>query len=104
MRFIVVILFMILVFLVLAAFLCAGAIGIGSLLAICLDSLQLGHGIITGAVVSTGALYIFLWVLNTSNPSNDYDEDDSEPAPIFVVPRDFSPYRSQKTKSQKKKK
>jgi len=104
MRFIVVILFMILVFLILAAFLCAVAIGFGFLLTMWVASLQLGHGIITGAVVSTGALYIFLWVLNTGNPSIDDDEDGSEPQPIFVVPRDFSPYRSQRAKSQKKRK
>jgi len=106
MEFLLVILFMILVFFVVVAFLSALAVGIGLLLTMCVPSLQLGHGIISGAIVATAALSFFLWFFNAGSRKSidDDDEDISEPQPVFVIPRDFSSARPHRAKSKKKKK
>jgi hypothetical protein len=96
------ILLMILVFLVVATFLAALTIGIGFLLTMCVASLQLGHGVITGAIVTAAALYFFLRFYSVVNNISDDDEDIS--APVFVIPKDFSLHRPQSTKSKRKKK
>lgn len=90
------------------AFLSAVAVGIGFLLAMCVASLQLGHGIITGAIVAIATLYFFLWFFNAGSnkfhDDDDDDDDDAEPHSVIVIPRDFVSNRSRRSKSKAKKK
>ena len=100
MRILLIFLVIAMTFCVIAALLSAVAVGIGFLLATCVPSLQLSHGIIAGAIVAASTLYFFFRLVNTIPNYSDSDEGIPDDHSIFVMPKDFL-HRSQKRSKSK---
>jgi membrane protein implicated in regulation of membrane protease activity len=91
-------------FCLIAAFLCAVAVGIGFLLAACIPSLQLGHGIIAGAIVAVATLYFLRRLLKAAANYPDDDEGIPDDHPVIVLPKDFLHRGPRKSKPKGKRK
>ena len=97
-------LIMALAFCVISLFLSAVAVGIGFLLAACVTGLQLGSGIIAGAVIGAASLF-FIWRLFVA--AAKYQDDDNglpDDHPGLVFPRDFLHRSLRRSKPREKKK
>jgi hypothetical protein len=100
MRILLTLLVMAITFRVLAGLLSAVAVGLGFLLAACVPSLQLAHGIIAGAILATSTLYFFFRLVNAAPNYADSDEGIPYNHSVFVLPKDFL-HRSQKRSKSK---
>lgn len=103
-RILLILLAMAITFCVIAALLSAAAVGIGFLLAACVPSLQLAHGIIAGAILASSTLYFFFRLVNAAPNYPDSDEDIPNDNSIFVMPKDFLHQSQKRSKSKGKKK
>jgi hypothetical protein len=91
-------------FCVIAALLTAVAVGIGFLLAALISGLELGHGIIAGAVVVAAALYFLIKLMSAVRDYRDDDEDVLVDDSIVVLKKNLFQSRTWKPKHQSKKK
>ncbi len=93
-----------LAFCVIAAFLSTVAVGIGFLLSVCIPSLQLGHGIIAGAIITAAALYFLSQLISAVNDFQDDEEGLTDEPPVLVLPNDFLQRSTRRSKPKGKKK
>ena len=99
MRTVLTLLVIALAFCLIAAFLAVLAVGIGFLFTACVPALQLGHGIIAGAVVAAAALSFFCRALSAVSSQTDDDDGIPEDHPVLVLPKHFLHGRPRRTRS-----
>lgn len=91
-----------LVFGVIAGFLATVAVGIGWLLTVCFPSIQLGYGVIAGAILVATACRIYGNFLNAFAPFPYSEADRSEDGPILVFSNEIFSRPPRRTKRKTK--
>ncbi|WP_291321764.1 hypothetical protein [Desulfonatronospira sp.] len=97
------VLFMLLLFLILAGVIGAVGTGFGLFFNLLIPGIQLGHALISGMMVGIFSMYIFLRLFilaNTGDSQND--NEDQEPA-IVYIPSEFTTFHLSRKKSRKEK-
>ena len=79
-------------------------VGIGFLLKICIPSLQIGHAVVAGSIISVASVHFFRRLMHAISSQTEEGDEIPDDHPVPVLPKDFRHHLPRRPRPRRKRK